>query len=94
MCVALDLSHSISSQDSNPLNFFQVLERRQGVTFSSINVSLIWFQGSMGSGMPRFMASSHVVLGHLFARGVAAPIYFFHWGFTWVCLGGCFPCFP
>lgn len=34
----------------------------------------------------RFMASSHVVMGHLFARGVIEPLYFFGWGFTWVYL--------
>ena len=32
------------------------------------------------------MASSHVVMGHLFARGVIEPLYFFGWGFTWVYL--------
>ncbi|CAL1139698.1 unnamed protein product, partial [Cladocopium goreaui] len=35
-------------------------------------------------GLARFMASSHVVMGHLFARGVIEPLYFFGWGFTWV----------
>lgn len=38
-------------------------------------------------GLARFMASSHVVLGHLYARGVIPHYYFFGWGFTWVCLG-------
>ena len=55
------------------------------------------FQGSVAIrgmlNLLRFLASSHVVLGHLFARGVTAPIYFFHWGFTWVCLGGESPVF-
>eukprot|EP00434_Breviolum_minutum_P030827 symbB.v1.2.027259.t1/scaffold2785.1/size70456/2 len=35
-------------------------------------------------GLARFMGSTHVVLGHLFAKGVTEPIYFFGWGFTWV----------
>ena len=35
----------------------------------------------------RFMGSTHVVVGHLFAKGVTEPIYFFGWGFTWVFLG-------
>lgn len=30
-------------------------------------------------GLARFMASSHVVMGHLFARGVIEPLYFFGW---------------
>ena len=30
------------------------------------------------------MGSTHVVVGHLFAKGVTEPIYFFGWGFTWV----------
>eukprot|EP00438_Fugacium_kawagutii_P034151 Skav228530 [mRNA] locus=scaffold796:328991:351330:+ [translate_table: standard] len=30
-----------------------------------------------------FMGSTHVVVGHLFAKGVTEPIYFFGWGFTW-----------
>ena len=34
----------------------------------------------------RFMGSTHVVVGHLFAKGVTEPIYFFGWGFTWVFL--------
>jgi hypothetical protein len=33
------------------------------------------------------MGSTHVVVGHLFAKGVTEPIYFFGWGFTWVFLG-------
>jgi len=35
-------------------------------------------------GMARFMASLHVVLGHIYAKGVTPSIYFFGWGFTWV----------
>ncbi|CAJ1392982.1 unnamed protein product [Effrenium voratum] len=35
-------------------------------------------------GLARFMGSTHVVVGHLFAKGVTDPIYFFGWGFTWV----------
>ena len=35
-------------------------------------------------GLARFMGSTHVVLGHLFAKGVTHPVYFFGWGFTWV----------
>ena len=35
-------------------------------------------------GLARFLGSTHVVLGHLFAKGVTDPIYFFGWGFTWV----------
>jgi len=35
------------------------------------------------------MGSTHVVVGHLFAKGVTEPIYFFGWGFTWVFLGFC-----
>ncbi|CAK9054524.1 Protein FAM3B [Durusdinium trenchii] len=30
------------------------------------------------------MGSTHVVVGHLFAKGVTSPTYFFGWGFTWV----------
>ena len=30
------------------------------------------------------MGSTHVVVGHLFAKGVTDPVYFFGWGFTWV----------
>lgn len=35
-------------------------------------------------GLARFLGSTHVVLGHLFAKGVTEPVYFFGWGFTWV----------
>mmetsp|Transcript_120371 Transcript_120371/g.286015 ORF Transcript_120371/g.286015 Transcript_120371/m.286015 type:complete len:1363 (-) Transcript_120371:278-4366(-) len=35
-------------------------------------------------GLARFMASTHIVLGNLFAKGVTQPVYFFCWGFTWV----------
>ncbi|CAE7839207.1 Fam3b, partial [Symbiodinium necroappetens] len=35
-------------------------------------------------GLARFMGSTHVVLGHLFAKGATHPVYFFGWGFTWV----------
>ncbi|CAK9063618.1 unnamed protein product [Durusdinium trenchii] len=35
-------------------------------------------------GLARFMGSTHVVVGHLFAKGVTSPTYFFGWGFTWV----------
>ena len=35
-------------------------------------------------GAARAIASLHVVLGHLYAKGVAGDVYFFGWGFTWV----------
>jgi len=35
-------------------------------------------------GLARFAASTHVVVGHLFAKGVTPDVYFFGWGFTWV----------
>jgi peptidoglycan/LPS O-acetylase OafA/YrhL len=35
-------------------------------------------------GFARFLASQHVVLGHLYAKGVTANVYFFGWGYTWV----------
>ncbi|CAE7357886.1 Fam3b, partial [Symbiodinium necroappetens] len=38
-------------------------------------------------GLARFMGSTHVALGNLFAKGATHPVYFFGWGFTWV------PCF-
>lgn len=35
-------------------------------------------------GLARFLASSHVVVGHLYAKGVTPNIIMFGWGFTWV----------
>ena len=35
-------------------------------------------------GIARLLASIHIVLGHLYAKGETANIYFFGWGFTWV----------
>ena len=35
-------------------------------------------------GIARLLASVHIVLGHLYAKGVVANVYFFGWGFTWV----------
>eukprot|EP00931_Biecheleriopsis_adriatica_P042206 TRINITY_DN2405_c0_g1_i2.p1 TRINITY_DN2405_c0_g1~~TRINITY_DN2405_c0_g1_i2.p1 ORF type:complete len:1595 (+),score=335.47 TRINITY_DN2405_c0_g1_i2:126-4787(+) len=35
-------------------------------------------------GLARFLGSTHVVMGHLSAKGVTDPVYFFGWGFTWV----------
>eukprot|EP00542_Grammatophora_oceanica_P010719 CAMPEP_0194043410 /NCGR_PEP_ID=MMETSP0009_2-20130614/15043_1 /TAXON_ID=210454 /ORGANISM="Grammatophora oceanica, Strain CCMP 410" /LENGTH=2015 /DNA_ID=CAMNT_0038687603 /DNA_START=1 /DNA_END=6048 /DNA_ORIENTATION=+ len=35
-------------------------------------------------GMARLFASVHIVLGHLYAKGVVANVYFFGWGYTWV----------
>jgi len=35
-------------------------------------------------GFARILASQHIVLGHLFAKGATADIYFFGWGYTWV----------
>lgn len=35
-------------------------------------------------GMARLLASVHIVLGHLYAKGETANVYFFGWGFTWV----------
>ena len=35
-------------------------------------------------GIARLLASVHIVLGHLYAKGAVANIYFFGWGFTWV----------
>ena len=35
-------------------------------------------------GIARLLASIHIVLGHLYANGETANIYFFGWGFTWV----------
>mmetsp|Transcript_27935 Transcript_27935/g.41247 ORF Transcript_27935/g.41247 Transcript_27935/m.41247 type:complete len:1849 (+) Transcript_27935:56-5602(+) len=40
------------------------------------------YLGSLG--VARLLASQHIVLGHLFAKGVTADVYFFGWGFTWV----------
>eukprot|EP00930_Biecheleria_cincta_P038729 TRINITY_DN2660_c0_g1_i5.p1 TRINITY_DN2660_c0_g1~~TRINITY_DN2660_c0_g1_i5.p1 ORF type:complete len:1880 (-),score=330.91 TRINITY_DN2660_c0_g1_i5:467-5422(-) len=35
-------------------------------------------------GLARFLASCHVVVGHLYAKGATAPVKLFGWGFTWV----------
>jgi len=35
-------------------------------------------------GIARLLASVHIVLGHLYAKGAIANVYFFGWGFTWV----------
>jgi len=35
-------------------------------------------------GLARFCASMHVVIGHLYAKGITPKQYFFGWGFTWV----------
>jgi len=35
-------------------------------------------------GLARFLASTHVVIGHLYAKGITPKVYFFGWGFTWV----------
>lgn len=35
-------------------------------------------------GFARFLASLHIVLGHLYAKGAIANVYFFGWGYTWV----------
>lgn len=32
----------------------------------------------------RILASIHIVVGHLYAKGVVWPVYWFGWGFTWV----------
>jgi peptidoglycan/LPS O-acetylase OafA/YrhL len=32
----------------------------------------------------RFLASCHIVLGHMFAKGATDNVYLFGWGFTWV----------
>jgi len=35
-------------------------------------------------GVARLLASIHIVLGHLYAKGATAQVYFFGWGYTWV----------
>jgi len=35
-------------------------------------------------GLARCVASSHVVAGHLYAKGAVPDFYVFSWGFTWV----------
>lgn len=35
-------------------------------------------------GAARFLASVHIVAGHLFAKGELPNVYLFSWGFTWV----------
>jgi len=35
-------------------------------------------------GLARFLASLHVVAGHLYSRGSTAKVWFFGFGFTWV----------
>jgi len=60
---------------------------RQGdITISHLHnrgsLSKTEFLGSLG--VARLLASQHVVLGHLFAKGATADIYFFRWGYTWV----------
>ena len=35
-------------------------------------------------GPARFMASMHIVAGHLYQKGALGPMYFLSWGFTWV----------
>jgi len=35
-------------------------------------------------GFARLLASQHIVLGHLFAKGAIANVYLFGWGYTWV----------
>ena len=35
-------------------------------------------------GIARLLASQHIVIGHLYAKGVTSNTYFFSYGFTWV----------
>ena len=35
-------------------------------------------------GVARFLASQHIVIGHLYAKGATSNTYFFSFGFTWV----------
>jgi len=35
-------------------------------------------------GLARFCASLHVVIGHVYAKGITDKVYWFGWGFTWV----------
>ena len=37
-----------------------------------------------GIHMARLLASFHIVVGHLYAKGAVDSVYFFSWGFTWV----------
>ncbi|KAK3253314.1 hypothetical protein CYMTET_37437 [Cymbomonas tetramitiformis] len=37
-----------------------------------------------GLGCARLIASTHIVCGHLYAKGALADVYLFGWGFTWV----------
>jgi len=37
-----------------------------------------------GIHMARLLASFHIVVGHLYAKGSVDGVYFFSWGFTWV----------
>ena len=37
-----------------------------------------------GINMARLLASFHIVVGHLYAKGAVDNVYFFSWGYTWV----------
>ena len=37
-----------------------------------------------GLGGARYVASVHIVLGHLFAKGAVDDVYLYGWGYTWV----------
>lgn len=37
-----------------------------------------------GLNFARILASIHIVVGHLYAKGAVASVYAFGWGFTWV----------
>lgn len=37
-----------------------------------------------GLNFARILASIHIVIGHLYAKGAVANVYLFSWGFTWV----------
>ena len=35
-------------------------------------------------GPARFLASMHIVAGHLYQKSALGPLFFFSWGYTWV----------
>ncbi|KAH8064117.1 hypothetical protein JL720_12913 [Aureococcus anophagefferens] len=41
-------------------------------------------EGRQGLGGARYVASVHIVLGHLFAKGAVDDVYLYGWGYTWV----------
>jgi peptidoglycan/LPS O-acetylase OafA/YrhL len=69
------LSHSMNSVSTKQLSTKRVTKRLLSTAVGERLTSL---------GPARFMASMHIVAGHLYQKNALGPMYFLSWGFTWV----------